>query len=256
MVKVIVKWADRIAAVAGIAALVLGWVPILGQFLAAVALIAALVSLLGNLSLVGTGYGSWDKVLWSAVGVAAFGLGKVAMGAFKVSAAGVRGAARSHVSLPMRELLGPKPMGYFAGKSAANRSLQQGFISKAEAWQTLKGIPRSTLNDVINIRNFRPSHVGEGAHHLQQAGGHLQFMRQHEAAEHVRDISRIAQPVRASESVALHAQPLRAQEAVFAGTYGFASYRLVDQTVPSTLGPSPAEQLNLPGQPELAGARP
>ncbi len=71
------KIADIVAQVAGILALVLSWVPVLGQALAAVALVAGLVSLLAKtLNAIDTGEG-WMDVIWAAVGVATGGLGKV-----------------------------------------------------------------------------------------------------------------------------------------------------------------------------------
>lgn len=71
------KIADVVAQVAGILALVLAWVPILGQALAAIALVAGLVSLLAKtLNAIDTGEG-WGDVLWAAIGVATGALGKL-----------------------------------------------------------------------------------------------------------------------------------------------------------------------------------
>ena len=97
-----VKWladvAGKIATAAGVAALALGWIPVIGQALAAVlgtiALAAALVSLACNLTLVLTGNGSWTDVAFDVLSVATFGLGKIAGVAAKASVRGLGGARR------------------------------------------------------------------------------------------------------------------------------------------------------------------
>ncbi len=255
VVKTIVKVADWVAAIAGIAALLLGWVPILGQFLVAVALIAALVSLLGNLYLAGSGHGDWGDVLVSAITLATFGIGKVAIGAFKISAAGVRGASRLEVpNVLARRLLGDNPMGHIGAQAAARASQRHGFLpSGSQAWQTLRGVPGQVGRDVANIRNFRPHHFSEGWQQLRSGPGGfnpLQFMGEHgrgQAAEQLRDISQISQSVLRSGSVAPHVVNMYGQAGVFAGTYAYGMTDLLANSVPK-LSESPAGELNLPDE--------
>lgn len=80
VVPVLEKVADIAADVAfyvGIAALVLAWVPGLGQLLAAVALIAGVVSLAANAALVMGGDRHWSEAAWAALAIIPFGIGKV-----------------------------------------------------------------------------------------------------------------------------------------------------------------------------------
>lgn len=75
--NVISDIAGVIASVAGILSLVLCWVPVLGQALAAVALIASAVKLVADLALAIWDDGSWADVAWGVFAVASFGVGRV-----------------------------------------------------------------------------------------------------------------------------------------------------------------------------------
>lgn len=98
VVKVIADVASTIATVAGILSLVVGWIPVIGQALAAVlgtiALIASIVSLVANLSLALTGYGDWTDVLFDAISVATFGVGSAFAKGAKAAYSGARAATR------------------------------------------------------------------------------------------------------------------------------------------------------------------
>lgn len=83
-----------IAAVAGIAALVLCWVPVIGQALAVVALVAGAVALLADIVLLTQGEGSWEKVIWGAVGVLSFGAGRALATAASLSGRVAQATAR------------------------------------------------------------------------------------------------------------------------------------------------------------------
>ncbi len=83
-----------IAAVAGIAALVLCWVPVIGQALAVVALVAGAVALLADIVLLTQGEGSWEKVIWGAVGVLSFGAGRALASAASLSGRAAQATAR------------------------------------------------------------------------------------------------------------------------------------------------------------------
>jgi len=78
------KVAGTIAVWVGVAAAFLAWVPVLGEVLEAVALIAGAVALIADLTLLVMGDGSWSDVVWDAVGIASFGLGRAAGAAIKI----------------------------------------------------------------------------------------------------------------------------------------------------------------------------
>jgi hypothetical protein len=98
LTNIVADVAGTIATVCGILSLVVGWIPIVGQALAAVlgtiALVASVISLIANLALYLTGKGDLIDVVFDAISVATFGLGRVASNAAKVSYRGMRGAAR------------------------------------------------------------------------------------------------------------------------------------------------------------------
>lgn len=72
------KVAGLVATVAGVLALVLCWVPIVGQALAAVAALAGAVALIADIALLAHGEGSVSDVVMGAVGVLSLGAGRVA----------------------------------------------------------------------------------------------------------------------------------------------------------------------------------
>jgi hypothetical protein len=96
LVKQIANVAGIIAAIAGVLSLFLGWVPVLGQILTAVALLAGLVALLGNLTLALLGKGDWKQVMWDAISVATFGIGRVLSASGKLASQAARGQAWTH----------------------------------------------------------------------------------------------------------------------------------------------------------------
>lgn len=285
IVKAIVKVADIVALVAGVLALAVAWIPVIGQALAAalgtIALVASLVSLLGNIALAATGDGTWSAVAWSAIGVLSFGIGRVAIGALRVSAQGVRGAsrlaagrlaaqspaARAAAGLPsssnsmtaIRSMLGTaNPMSRHAARTAAQRSLEQGFVpSLRDIGQGLRAMPGGFADDIRTLRN---ADWGDALNQARQGGpqGPLQFLGEPGAAADLQRISKIDDMVRASDEVAPHQRQLHTQYGVFVGstTYGtYDNYRNAVELMPS---PSAAEKLDLPQghQPVEAGARP
>lgn len=76
-------WAGRVSAIAGVASLFLGWVPILGQALTIIAVGAGVLALAADVALAvkrGDG-GDWLNVGLGIVGLATFGMGKALDGA-------------------------------------------------------------------------------------------------------------------------------------------------------------------------------
>ena len=98
VVGVITDIAGAVAAIAGVAALLVGWIPIVGQVLAAalgtIALVASIVSLLGNIALASTGYRTLTDVLLDVVSVATFGVGRAVTAGARASFGATRGATR------------------------------------------------------------------------------------------------------------------------------------------------------------------
>lgn len=96
VLSVVTDVAGTIAAVAGILALAVSWIPIIGQALAAalilVAGIAAIVNAIGNVVLASTGDRSWTEAIISIAGaaLAVIGLGGAARIVGRVAATGIR----------------------------------------------------------------------------------------------------------------------------------------------------------------------
>ena len=95
---VVAKVAGAIATVAGVAALAVAWIPVIGQAAAAVlgtiALVAAAVSFIANLSLALTDKGSWTNVVLDGISLATFGLGRAVIGGARAAYGGAQATAR------------------------------------------------------------------------------------------------------------------------------------------------------------------
>ena len=98
--KAISSILSKLASVVGILALVLCWVPGLGELLAGLALVLAGAVLLVDTVLAMAGEGSWGKVLIDAAMVLAGGVAKGLQGGFKGLMAGGKLAAAAERSLP------------------------------------------------------------------------------------------------------------------------------------------------------------
>ncbi|MFW6695614.1 hypothetical protein [Streptomyces sp. MAR4 CNX-425] len=89
--------AGLIAAFCGVVALLLGWIPVIGQPIAGVmgtiALIATAVSLVCHIALAINGDATWMDIAADVIGIATFGIGRVCMTAARVSALGGRARA-------------------------------------------------------------------------------------------------------------------------------------------------------------------
>lgn len=96
--KKLADLAGMVAAVCGILALAVGWIPVIGQALAAVlgtiALVAGLVSLLCNVVLLIGGKGSLKNVILDLVGVLTFGIGRAVVAGARGAYRGAQGLAR------------------------------------------------------------------------------------------------------------------------------------------------------------------
>ncbi|SOE01469.1 WXG100 family type VII secretion target [Blastococcus haudaquaticus] len=97
--KAITDLASTIAMVAGLLALAVGWIPVIGQIAAAVltgiAALASLIALAGSLVMALQGRGSWLDVGLAAFSLVTLGMGRAALAGVKVGARGMRAAAQS-----------------------------------------------------------------------------------------------------------------------------------------------------------------
>lgn len=76
LAKIVSEVAGTVAGIAGIAALVLAWVPVLGPALGVIALVAGLVALVADATLLANGEGSWGDVALGILGLASLGVGQ------------------------------------------------------------------------------------------------------------------------------------------------------------------------------------
>ncbi|RBY76935.1 hypothetical protein DQ239_12150 [Blastococcus sp. TF02-09] len=97
--KEITEFLSDLAAALGVLALLVGWIPVIGQIAAAVltglAALASALALIGSLVLVLQGRGSWLEVGLNAFSLVTLGIGRAALTGVKLSARGARAAAQS-----------------------------------------------------------------------------------------------------------------------------------------------------------------
>lgn len=291
VVKAIVKVADIVAVVAGVLALAVSWIPIIGQALAAIlgtiALVAALVSLLGNLALASTGYAEWSEVAWSALGVLAFGLGRVAMTGVRAAAKGVRGgsrlaagrlaakspATRAAAGLPassnpmtaIRSMVGTSnSMGRNAARDLAREAVAYR-PTVSSIGQNLRAIPGEFRSNLQTLRN---ADWGEAMRQapaaLAEQGGSvvrgdfaevgMRMFGEAGAADDLARINQLPQGIRASDDVAPHLSNLRTHTQDFIAAGGYSTFDIFRQTAGFVNSePPPAESLKLPA---ASGGRP
>lgn len=112
---------DEIATVLGVAALLLAWVPVLGQALAAAALIAGALQLARDLHLALTTDAGWRDVALGALGLVTFGVGRLAGQGLRLAANNAR-AAQGLRTLPVAGQAVGAARRATAGAAAAGRS--------------------------------------------------------------------------------------------------------------------------------------
>jgi len=163
IVEAIQKVASVVAMVAGILALCVGWIPIIGQALAGIlgtiALVASAISLICNIALAATGYGSWWQVGLDAIAVASFGLGRVLTTAARASTTTVQGVSRMGAgtlaaqdgALTIRGLMGGSELAGIS-RTAARGLRVDGLAAQALTGRnilgTLRAIPGSFAGDL------------------------------------------------------------------------------------------------------------
>lgn len=142
---VITKVADIagwVATACGIAAMVVGWIPVIGQALAAVlgtiAVLATIVSLVAHLALAVTGEGGWFDVALDVVGLATFGIGRAALTGVKGASAGAKAMSRS--SVYRREMAKVAERGLAKGSKTLKNAEQKAWkVANREAEGAARG---------------------------------------------------------------------------------------------------------------------
>ncbi len=236
VVKVVVKIADAVALAAGVLALAVGWIPVIGwgvaAVLGAVALGAGLVSLAGNVSLAATGKGEWSAALWSVAGVLSFGVGKAAV-------AGLRGTVRGTKYASQAARTASRPYG---GNRAA-RSVARGYRQQSSSHGLLP----------------KPAAFGREVRGAFNPGKALPNVRSSESVASVRNMAR-AHPN--DPELARHFRNAQIQEEGIRLTNGYNNVELLKSGYTQgkeAVSSSPTEQLNLSKDGELtepAGAGP
>ncbi|KAB1147734.1 hypothetical protein F7R91_11655 [Streptomyces luteolifulvus] len=160
--ELISNLAGAISAVCGVMALLVGWIPVIGQAIAGVlgtiALVMTVVSLICHTLLLINGDGSWKDVAMDVLGLATFGIGRVFSAGAKLAATVGRSrvwtAATQYVrawnptmSAAARRALVVEMVGARAGAVA---HAARPDVSLGAAF---KGLPRSFADDLSTIRD-------------------------------------------------------------------------------------------------------
>lgn len=167
----IVKWAGVIATAAGLLALAVGWIPIVGQMaaavLTAVALLATLVSLVGNLALVSQGRTGWSAIGIDLFALATFGVGRAAVAGVRLGARGQRavGQAARQDELASRAVaarggsVSPKARRKIDIKARRDAKAEGG-LTRAEVDAGVARAPRSLPSPLDVARAANPLQIG------------------------------------------------------------------------------------------------
>ncbi|MER8224066.1 putative T7SS-secreted protein [Streptomyces sp. NPDC094143] len=139
----VLKVSGWVSTVCGTLALMVGWIPIVGQVLAGVlgtiALVATLVSLVGHTLLALGGKGSWFDVALDVVGIATLGIGRGALAGAKGASAAAKTLGRSVRAKALREGIKAKP-GSAAYKKAVNDAWKRANRESAGALRGKAGV--------------------------------------------------------------------------------------------------------------------
>lgn len=173
---------NKVSAALGAAALVLAWVPFLGPALGTAALIVAGVGLLANLSMSVGKEAGWGPSAIAAVGLASFGLAKLASARYVTAAGGARGAsrrlagqlasrspaARRGLNLPddassaraIERMMGQvHPLSRNQARGLLDDAANSGVIPAAG--KVLRDLPGQMAKDLKEARHFRPHHLDD-----------------------------------------------------------------------------------------------
>lgn len=123
-IETVLKVSGWVSTICGTLALLVGWIPVIGQALAGIlgtiALVATLVSLVGHTLLALAGKGSWFDVALDVVGLATLGIGRGALAAAKGASAAAQSIGRSAAYKGLMQGVKAKP-----GSAAWNKAVNQ-----------------------------------------------------------------------------------------------------------------------------------
>ncbi|MDR2348907.1 MAG: hypothetical protein LBD90_09920, partial [Bifidobacteriaceae bacterium] len=138
------EWVTDWAVFFSAAALMLGWVPYLGQFLLAVDLVLNTVVLLADLALAIAGEQGWGDVIVGVIGLLTYGAGRVAAKGFQMARGALSTTARVYADATrtLRTVTNQMPTSSYAN---ARRLFGQG-VAAARRWD---GLRPPTLRDAL-----------------------------------------------------------------------------------------------------------
>lgn len=142
--------AEAISTIAGILALLVCWIPVIGQALAGILLIvaavAAVVAALANIALAATGKKSWTEAIVSVVCAV---LSCVGLGG-----AGKAGAAMFKAMMKQGAKMAGKEGGSLLGTLGMKTLLRPGAMSRIATGKTFNGIKGALGEEIINVEAF------------------------------------------------------------------------------------------------------
>ncbi|MFF5143927.1 hypothetical protein ACFY6U_30055 [Streptomyces sp. NPDC013157] len=153
-VATIGHWAGVVAGALCLLSLVIGWIPILGPLIVAVALVASVVALVCDTVSALDGKGTWLDVAIDVVGVLSFGAGRILGTTAKEAALAARGSSAAKDVLAARELGASKE---FAAELAETLSgVKPGKIGEALAKGPTSLLPRmrSVVRESFDIKSY------------------------------------------------------------------------------------------------------
>ncbi|MBB2902344.1 hypothetical protein FHR75_003175 [Kineococcus radiotolerans] len=146
-------WASTIGAIVALAALAVGWIPVVGQALAAalgiVALLATGFALVGHTLLALSGDGSWTAVAVDVVGLATFGIGKLAAPAAKAAAAALGEADTAVLATRAAQAALRARAGVEGVADVAARGLDPAATALSMASGGMRGATRAATRDAL-----------------------------------------------------------------------------------------------------------
>ncbi|MEV6884911.1 putative T7SS-secreted protein [Streptomyces sp. NPDC051135] len=248
-IETVLQVSGWVATICGTLALMVGWIPIIGQALAGVlgtvALAATLVSLVGHTLMALAGKGSWFDVALDVVGLATLGVGRAALAGAKGASAAAQGAGRSAAYKAYMQGVKAKP-GSAAWKRAQNKAFKKanaasgggvrGKAAAEAAAQAPKGwfpgaqrvkdafnpklIYRDSIDSFKGVKDLSWSNVRKLGQADTWAGAGVRDPDINAAA---RGIDQMSDALRADSAVAGAADVLQTQTRIWAGSTAVAS---------------------------------
>ncbi|WP_432052775.1 putative T7SS-secreted protein [Streptomyces xiamenensis] len=162
--SVVGTWAGRIAAVAGVLSLFLGWVPILGQVLTIIAITASVVSLINSVVQYASGDGSLLDVVLDVVGVASFGVGAAFLRSGRLAAGAARATARQVYTTAARRTGNVRQAMSNAGINApSGAAMRRAIDAMPPRRMSSLPMPSSMRNPLTSIASRTDRNIGQVA---------------------------------------------------------------------------------------------